>query len=342
MACSRHQLFLLSLVLLFACSDSKETRLQRYLIQGNEKIKEREYAQAEKYLKEALRLDSCFADALNNLGTVAHRRENKGLAVDYYSEAIRCNADFYPAYFNRANVYYEIGNFDGALADLEIIGKRFPDTLVMHQLRALVYWKKYDYPMARENFVTMKKNTPDDPNILINIGTIFSMEKNFDSARFYLNKALTLSPEEPNAFNALAMLEADAGNAAESRKWMDKALALAPEDAYTLNNDGYLLLLEGKHAEALERINASIATDPYNSWAYRNKGLYFLKRGELDEALLLFKRAEEGDERVDKLYAFMAEAYAGKNDQARSCEYYKKAVALGQVNEDDVKKKCGS
>jgi uncharacterized protein with beta-barrel porin domain len=60
-----------------ACSDTKETRLQRYLLQGNEQVSLRNADGAERFFKEALRLDSCFADALNNLGT---RRLNNIIA----------------------------------------------------------------------------------------------------------------------------------------------------------------------------------------------------------------------------------------------------------------------
>ena len=56
------------LLLLVACADSKEARLQKFLLKGNVALKERNYEQASYYYGEALKVDACYADAWNNLG----------------------------------------------------------------------------------------------------------------------------------------------------------------------------------------------------------------------------------------------------------------------------------
>ena len=64
------RLWWLSGILLLSCFDSKETKLQRFLIQSNDMVKKQNVEQAERLLNEALKLDSCFSDAWNNLGTL--------------------------------------------------------------------------------------------------------------------------------------------------------------------------------------------------------------------------------------------------------------------------------
>src|SRR5882672_2104786 len=95
-------------VLLLACGDSKETRLQRFLLQSNDMIKNRKEDEAEHYLREALKLDSCFADAWNNLGTLHFTKLKYQEALDVYDHAIACHPDYLDAYFNRANTAYEL------------------------------------------------------------------------------------------------------------------------------------------------------------------------------------------------------------------------------------------
>ena len=124
-----------------SCGDSKETRMQRFLVQGNEKIREQEYEQAEKLFLSALRLDTCFADALNNLGTVEQRRKNYDSAIRYYSRAIRCDERFFLAYINRANAYFENKQFQQALEDAKQAEGIFPDSLPVLEMQALSYWK---------------------------------------------------------------------------------------------------------------------------------------------------------------------------------------------------------
>src|SRR5688572_26777282 len=82
------------------CGDSKETRLQRFLIQSNTLIEHHETEQAERYLREALKLDSCFEDAWNNLGTLYFTRKMYAEALEHYNSAIACNPSYMPAYFN--------------------------------------------------------------------------------------------------------------------------------------------------------------------------------------------------------------------------------------------------
>jgi len=45
------------------CYESKEVRLQKFLLKGNLAFKEQNLDQAAYYFREALRLEPCFADA---------------------------------------------------------------------------------------------------------------------------------------------------------------------------------------------------------------------------------------------------------------------------------------
>lgn len=327
-------------LVLSGCSESKETRLQRYLIQGNEKLVLQEYEQAERFYGEALRLDTCYVDALNNLGTVHHRRNDNVRAVEFYSRALACNSAFIDAYLNRANAYYELNKAALSLADLESVAKMKPDTIVLYQLRALNFWKLHRYEEAITNFRKMMNGSEADADIMVNIGTVFTLNKQFDSARYYLSKALVMKPDEPNAFNAIGLVEAENGNLAKGHEWIDKALKERPGDPFFLNNKGYLLLLEGRNEEALPLINESIGIDPYNGWAYRNKGIYYFQKQNPEESIRLLLRAEEIDPLMDKLYFWLGEAYGLKKDLKMSCAYLQKAFEAGQLTEGQLKEKC--
>jgi tetratricopeptide (TPR) repeat protein len=327
-------------LVLSACSESKETRLQRYLIQGNEKLVLQEYEQAERFYGEALRLDTCYTDALNNLGTVYHRRKDNAKAVEFYSKALACNPGFTEGYFNRANAYYELNKATLSLADLESVARVKPDTIVLHQLRALNFWKLHRYNDAIISFRKMMDGSAADADIMVNIGTVFTLNKQFDSARHYLSKAIAMKPGEANAFNAIGLVEAETGNIAKAHEWIDQALKSRPRDPYFLNNKGYLFLLEKRNEDALPLINESIGIDPYNGWAYRNKGIYYLQKQNADEAIRLLQRAEEIDPLMDKLYFWLGEAYGLKKDAKMSCGYFEKAFSAGQLSADELKEKC--
>ena len=73
-----------ALLLTNGCRDSKETRLQRFLLQSNGMLKDHQEERAEYYLKEALKIDSCFADAWNNLGTLYYSQKEYAKAMEQY------------------------------------------------------------------------------------------------------------------------------------------------------------------------------------------------------------------------------------------------------------------
>ena len=105
-------------ILLVACSDSKEAKLQKFLLRGNLALKERNFEQASYYYGEAIKVDPCYADAWNNLGTVYFEQDRFDLAHENYEKAIACQPDFINALFNHANTSYELKEYYSALSDL--------------------------------------------------------------------------------------------------------------------------------------------------------------------------------------------------------------------------------
>jgi tetratricopeptide (TPR) repeat protein len=93
-------------ILIWGC-ESKESRLQSFLLKGNEEVRKGDNEKALYYYTEALKLDSCFLDALNNIGTVHHKAQRYGQAIENYSTALNCNPEFFQARLYRANIYYE-------------------------------------------------------------------------------------------------------------------------------------------------------------------------------------------------------------------------------------------
>jgi tetratricopeptide (TPR) repeat protein len=323
-----------------ACSESNETRLQRFLLQGNDMVEKSNDEEAVKFFEGALALDSCFVHALNNLGTVHYRRKNYDLAVDYYSRAIRCNPDYTPAIMNRANTYYETNEVFNALKDLEKVEVASPDTLPLYFLRGLVFTKMKRYREAKTAFAEGLRIAPQNIELKVNIGSVYYFEGAYDSARFWLKDIVATATTEPNAFNTLSLIEADAGNYNEALALIKRALELKPSNAFYLNNRGYVYLLMGQYEKALEDINESITIDPYNAWAYRNKGIYFLQKSNYDEALRLLQHAATLDRSIIDLNFYLGEAYWAKGDKQNACLFYKKSEELKDRRQRDSTRKC--
>ncbi|MBX2945602.1 MAG: tetratricopeptide repeat protein [Cyclobacteriaceae bacterium] len=317
-------------VVLVACSDSKETRQQRFLLKGNELLVKQNYPLAHKNYEEALRLDSCYADALNNLGTVYFRQKQYAEALQYYSTAIGCKPGFLNAHFNRANTFYELGKPDDALRDIQYIKREKPDTLTVYFLEGLVYTKKRDYAAALASFDRALAMDSLNAELWVNIGTVHYYAHNFEASRAALVKAYALDDTEANAYNTLALLSAAEEKFDEAMNWITKALDLKPRDAFFLNNRGFIYLLQDNREAALEDINKSITLDPYNGWAYRNKGIYYLKSDDATAALRVLKQAVDLDPFIDEVFYYLAEAYLKTGDRTNACVAWSESKARGE------------
>jgi Flp pilus assembly protein TadD len=174
----------------------------------------------------------------------------------------------------------------------------------------------------------------------VNLGTVHYYKKQFDSAKYFLQNALSLDQKQANAFNALAMVEIELKNYEEAKKQLASALSIHPKDPYFLNNRGYIFLLNGEVDKALEDINLSITLDPYNGWAYRNKGIYYLMTRKYEDAVRLLKRAEASDQFVEKIDLYLGEAYENLQDKTESCKHYASALEQGEIDRAMYESKC--
>lgn len=327
-------------VALFSCGGSKETRLQRFLLQSNTLMKDHQEGQAEYYLKEALKLDSCFADAWNNLGTMYFNQQRYTLALDQYDRAIACKPDYLDAYFNRANTAYELKEYYASLKDIERIIRMKPDTAVVYSMQGLNFTRLRQFEDALTAFDRAAALASSDAEALVNIGTVHYYRKDFDSARFYLEEALKIDPQEANVFNALAMIEVEKNNYNKANEWIAKALALKPGDPFFINNRGYIELLTGQPDKAKTDIDQSIMQDPTNGWAYRNKGIYYINTGKYQDAVRLLQQAIDMDPFIEKVHFYLGHAYAKLSDSGNACLHYRKSRELKEITDAELKQFC--
>ena len=155
-------------IILFSCSDSKNTRLQQFLLKGNVATRERSFDQAAYYYGEAIRLEPCFAEAWNNLGTTYFEQQRFDVAMEKYNKAIACKPDFINALFNRANTAYELKEYYKALEDLQKVTLAKPDTSLAYFTQGLVYTKLREFNKALNAFERAMQLEPANVDYLVN------------------------------------------------------------------------------------------------------------------------------------------------------------------------------
>ncbi len=326
-------------VLLLSCSGDKDDK-QRFLIKGNEALSKKEYKEALRYYTSALKIDSCYTDALNNIGIVQYENGRYSDAVLNYDAAIICDFEFWDAYLNRANAYYELNELYRALDDLEYLQKKTPDSAYVYFGLGLVKTKMRKYDEAIGDFDLALLLDSANAEILVNRGTVYYYKEQFDLAQADLNLAMTINPKEANAYNALALLRADQEDYQQALKLVEQALDIEALQPYFLNNRGYIRM-KLDDPKAVKDINKSIVLDPKNGWAYRNKALWYMKQGRYDQAITLLERAERVDDFIDQLYYFQGLCYHNLSQFDKACTAWRKSLKTGEMeSEGMVKKYC--
>lgn len=319
------------LLSILGCAESSETRQQKFLLKGNISLQEGNPEQASYYFKEALKINPCFVDALNNLGTVAFNGRHYEQAIARYDEALGCDPTYLPAYFNRANALYESKEYFRALSDLDFIQKKKPDTAAVYFTKGLVLTKMRKYPEALQAFEeAMKKDPQNKIECLVNQATVKFYMRSYQEAERELLEAEKLEGEEANIYNTLAMIQAETGRYEEALRNVNRALRVEADQPYFLNNRGYIFLGLHQLDSAEIDINRSMSIDPYNAWAYRNKGIFHLQKGDAVAAKRLLTQALSMDFFIDKIHFYLGEAYTASKEMPAACEQFRLSKELNE------------
>ena len=321
------RIWIIGLLFLAACA-SDEIKRDRFFLQGNEALNNRDYRSAIDYYTRAINLDKDFARAYNNRGVAQIESGHTYEAIQDYNLALGLDPEYQDALFNRAYAYEEVGRIDDALGDVAQVKLKYPDSAYVYFYEGLLQSKLRLYD---ESFISFQKAAELDPmneEIDINLATLLYFKEELDSAKVLLMDVLKVNPQQLNALNTLSQLYLKEGDVQNSLITIDRAIQLQPSDPYLLNNRGQIYLEMGDLEKGLEDINKSILQDPENLWAYRNKGIYYLLKGNADDAIRLLEKAVSKRELVDEVHSYLGQAYQLKEDMATACEQWKLGLEM--------------
>lgn len=129
----------------------------------------KDYDNADKLFREAIRLDPELSQAYNNLGIVfSDGRKNNQEALTYFTKAIEINPNYAKALHNRGHLYVEIGDGDNAEVDLLKAVEIEPEWIEPRELLGHIYIFYQKYQQAYDQLKVAielgahKQKTKDD------------------------------------------------------------------------------------------------------------------------------------------------------------------------------------
>jgi len=113
-------------------------------------------------------------------------------AKKYYLKAIKEDSKYIEAYDNLGLVYRRLGEYDNAITYYKKSIEIYPNGIMVHQNLAAVFSIKKEYKNAINEYKAILKISPNDPEGYFGIANSYMMLSQFDEALVNANKALDI------------------------------------------------------------------------------------------------------------------------------------------------------
>ena len=308
---------------------------------------------AEKLYKQVLLLESANAEALHQLGILAHQTGRHEIAVEMLSKALIARPDYVDAYNNLGIILHDLDRIEEAVASFNRAIALKPDHAQLHYNlgNALKDQGKLDEAVATYLWaLSLNSNYSQAYN---NLGTVLKDQDRLDEAAECFRRAITLNPDYEDAHYNLGSVLKDQGKLDKAAASFRRAITLNPDYQDAHYNLGTILKNQGRLDEAAESFRKVIALKPDSATAHYNLGITLNIQGKPDAAAVSFRQAltlkpnyveahynlgcalrEFG--RIDDAIASFRKALALKPDFAGAYAALASCVKHTEIN-DDVK-----
>ncbi len=167
--------------------------------------------------------------------------------------------------------YFEQGQTTVALDELKQSLAADPGYSEAYSLRGLIYMRLNDYGFAEESFKKALALSPEDPNVVHNLGWLVCQQARYAQAQQYFSQALS-NPrylERAKTYRAQGLCQVRAGQRADGEHSLLKSYELDAGNPVTAYNLASLLFQRGDFQRALfyvRRLNNSELANAESLW----------------------------------------------------------------------------
>ncbi len=180
---------------------SKSTnKAKTYFSRGLIYDKQKNYDMALLDYSRAIKLKSCYYDALNNRGIIYGNENKNDLAYQDFTTAITLKPDFINAYNNRGSVLMHMNKLDEALNDYNKSIALDSNYAEPYNYRGNIYARQSNYIEALKNLKIAIRLKPNYAEAFSNLGNLQGMQKKYDEALAFFDKAIELKSDYSEAY----------------------------------------------------------------------------------------------------------------------------------------------
>ncbi len=209
------------------------------------------------------------------------------------------------------------------------------------------YFDAGEFDLAIEEYLKAAAVTPDDPDLLSDLGLAYFMRGKQDEALERYKKALELDPEHLDGHINIANLYVERGFFNDALFHYHKALKLDSSSAWAHYNLGYTLMEMGKYKLAIEEFKLALQhQEGFVANIHLYLGWSLAKLKDFNNALVQYKKVldQEPDNLTGHVYMALALSELGMAKEAQDAARATLELAARTGNEillEDTRKTLG-
>ena len=183
-------------------------------------------------------------------------------ATEQYQEALRVNPSFFDAQFSLAECFYELGEYERALAcilEAEALRANSPEVLSLH---GFILIGLRQLSEAESVFKQILRQWPNNIDARFGLGELDAAAGRISSAENQYMEALHRSPQNRKALLSLAMICQEEGKTAAAAGFIDQALEYYGDSAQTLYIAGVFEANAGNYEMADRYLRSALEISP--------------------------------------------------------------------------------
>ena len=258
--------------------------------------------EAEKTLRDAVKLQTDSIEARGELGRVLVLLQKPGDALQIFEEIIRINPEHFQAWNSKANVCGKLERWKEAVA-------------------------------AYKEAVRLK---PESYSCLYNMAIALEETGDHVSAIDAYKAAISLNPDFTDAYNNLGIALSSLGRREEALEVYSEAIRRKPEEFSLYFNMGMCLFEEGRYTQAAAAYRNALDIKPDELEIYYYLGAALTELRNYNDAIEAYKSALEIKPSDGELYYHLAAIYAMLGRYEIAEENLKQAVGLDEKVRGDI------
>ncbi len=270
-------------------------------------------------------------------------------ASQSYANALQLDKKETNWQLHKAIVDRQAGDFEGALANLQTLATRAPQTAVIQNHYGEALLEAGDIKTAESVFRTLVQLSPGSAQGYVGLGDIMLQQGAGESAVQVLEQAVALDPRYKQAQYLLGRAYSAVGREAEATAALEKGVdakiqylpdALSQKIAtYTVNVSGRIsqastLLDTGNPEQAARLLEESYIYHNTNVMLLNTLASAYLKTRRLDDAHRLLNRAQELDQNQFFTYLNLYTWALRSNKKEEALQYADEAIARAPERDD--------